>query len=106
MLLGQRTGLFEGRGQFPSLDLGGFDVGLVERVDAEDGAGNRGRHLKPEKFLADMIYRFEDDANHRMSGSFQRRKLVVMRWVAFAFGTEIDEEPILAIERHVAQGGL
>ena len=58
LFLGQRTGLLERRGQFPGLDLGGLDVGLVERIDAEDGARHRGRHLEAEEFLADMVDRF------------------------------------------------
>jgi len=32
---GQRAGFFERRGQFAGLDLGGLDVGLVERIDPQ-----------------------------------------------------------------------
>ena len=99
----QRAGFFERRGQLAGLDLGGLDVGLVERIDAEDGAGDRGRHLEAEKFLADMVDRFHDDADHGMPGLFQRGQLFVMRGVAFALGSDVDEEPIAAIERGVAK---
>ena len=50
----QLSGLLEGVGQFPCLYLCRFHVGLVERVDAEDRAGNRGRNFEAEEFLADM----------------------------------------------------
>ena len=99
LLLRQRSGLLERRGQLPGLDLGGLDVGLVERIDAEHGAGHRGRHLEAEEFLADMVDRFHDDANHRMAGLFQRGELGVMRRVVFAFGADIDEEAVVAVER-------
>ena len=38
-----------------------------------------------------------------MPGLFQRGQLIVMRAVAFAFGTKVDEESIVAVERHIAQ---
>ena len=49
----QRAGFLERRGQFAGLDLGVLDVWLVERIDAEHRACDRGRHLEPEEFLAD-----------------------------------------------------
>ena len=81
---GQLAGLFEGRGQLARLDLGGLDVGLIERVDAEHGARHRGRHFEPEKFLADMVDRFHDDADDRMPGRLQRGELRVVRSVVVA----------------------
>ena len=89
LLRRQRAGLLERGGQLAGLDLGGLDVGLVERIDAEHRAGDRGRHLEPEEFLADMVDRFHDDAHHGMAGLFQRRQPVVMRGVVFAFGAQM-----------------
>jgi hypothetical protein len=77
--LGSDPVFLERRGQFAGLDLGGLDVGLVERIDAEHGAGDRGRHLEAEEFLADMVDRFHHDAHHRMAGLFQRGEFGVMR---------------------------
>ena len=51
----QRAGLLERCRQFAGLDLAGFDVGLIERIDADDRAGDRGRDLEAEKFLADIV---------------------------------------------------
>ncbi len=69
----QRAGFLEGAGQLARLDLGGLDVGLVERIDAENGAGHCRRHLEPEKFLADMIDRLHDNADDGVPGRLQRR---------------------------------
>ena len=103
LLRRQRTGFLERAGQLAGLDLGGFDVGLVERVDAEHRARHRGRHLEPEKFLADMVDRLHDDAHHGMPGRFQRGELFVMRGVVLAFGADVDEEAIVAVQRRIAQ---
>ncbi len=99
----QRSRLLKGRGQFAGLDLGGFDVGLIERIDAEHRACDRDRHLEAEKFLADMLDRLHDDADHRMSGLFQRRQLGVMRGVVFAFGADVDEEAVVAVGCRLAE---
>ena len=103
LLRRQRAGLLERSRQFAGLDLGGFHVGLVERIDAEDRARHGGRHLEPEKFLADMVDRFHDDADHGMSGRLQRLEPVVMRGVVFAFGADIDEEAVVAVKRGIAE---
>ena len=46
--------LLVGLGQRARLDLACLDIGLVERVDADDRAGHRGRDLPAEEFLADV----------------------------------------------------
>ena len=99
----QRAGFLECGGQFAGLDLGGLDVGLVERIDAEHGAGDRGRDLEAEEFLADMVDRFHHDADHRMPGLFQRGELVVMAAVVFAFGAKVDEEAVVAVDGGIAE---
>ena len=71
----QRAGLLERGRQFAGLDLAGFDVGLIERIDADDRAGDGSRDLEAEEFLADMFGRFQLDAHHRMAGRLQRREL-------------------------------
>ena len=38
-----------------------------------------------------------------MPGCFQRGQLLVMRGVVFAFGADVDEEAILAVERGIAE---
>ena len=40
---------------FLRLDLAGFDVGLIEGVDADDRAGDRGGDFPAEEFLAEVV---------------------------------------------------
>ena len=41
--------------EFARFDFAGFDVGLIESVDADDGAGDGGSNFPAEKFLADGV---------------------------------------------------
>src|SRR5258708_30791226 len=41
--------------QFLCFDLAGLDVGLVEGVDADDGARHCRSDFPPEKFLAEIV---------------------------------------------------
>ena len=52
---GSDAGSFVFAGEFPGFDFAGFDVGLIEGVDADDGAGNGGGDLPAEKFLAEIV---------------------------------------------------
>ena len=103
LLGGQGAGLFECSYQLAGLDLGVLDVGLVERIDAEHRAGDRGRDLEAEEFLTDMVDRFHDDADHGMPGLLQRGQFFIMRSIVFAFGPDVDEEPVQSIQRHLAK---
>ncbi|MGY4597859.1 hypothetical protein ACVWXL_005605 [Bradyrhizobium sp. GM22.5] len=103
-LLGRhRAGLFERGGELSGLDLGRFHVRLVERVDAEDAARDRRCHLEAEKLLAEMVDRLHHDAHDGMAGRFDRSKLRVMGGVRFALDTDVDEEPVIAVDRRLAQ---
>jgi hypothetical protein len=52
---------------------------------------------------ADTVDRFQDDADYRVAGLFERGQLLIMRGVVLAIGADTDEEAILAIQRHIAQ---
>src|SRR5207302_4530419 len=41
-------------GEVARRDLARLDVRLIERIDAEDRAGNRGRHFPTEELLTEM----------------------------------------------------
>jgi len=41
--------------QFLGLDLAGFNVGLVESINADDGACNSGRDFPSKEFLAKIV---------------------------------------------------
>ena len=102
LLRGQGAGLFECSYQLAGLDLGVLDVGLVEGIDTEHGPCDRGRDLKAEKFLTDVVDRFHDDTDHGMPGLLQRGQFFIVRSIVFAFGPDVDEEPVPSIQRHLA----
>jgi hypothetical protein len=51
----QCAGCLERGGELAGLDLGRFDVRLVERIDAEHAACDRNRHLETEELLAELV---------------------------------------------------
>ena len=51
----QRSALFVFAGQLSRRDFAGFDVGLIEWIDADDRTGNRGRDFPTKKFLAEIV---------------------------------------------------
>src|SRR5258708_5531327 len=64
------TGLFVFAGQLTGLDLAGFDVGLIERVDADNRTNHGGRDLPPEEFLTKIVGVVYRNSNHRIPGIF------------------------------------
>ena len=95
LLGGQRAGLLEGGRQLAGLHLARFDVGLIERIDADDRARDGGRDLEAEEFLADMLGGFLHDADDRVSGRFQRRQLGLVFRSPLAGEPQVDEEAVL-----------
>jgi hypothetical protein len=91
----QRAGFLESGGQFARLDLARFDVGLIERIDPEHRSGDRGGDFEAKKFLADILDRLLHDANDRVAGFFQRRKLCFVVGVVFAVEPEVDENAVV-----------
>ena len=94
----QRAGLLVGGGQFAGLDLAGFDVGLIERIDADHRAGDGGGDLEAEKFLAEMGRGILHDANDRMAGLLQFGELGFVVGLALAFERQVDEEAVVAVD--------
>ena len=99
----QRAGLLVRGRQFAGFALARFDVGLIERIDADDRAGDGSRDLEAEKFLADMFGQFQLDAHHRMAGRLQLRKLGLVSGIGFTIEREIDEEAIVAVKLRRAE---
>ena len=103
LLRRQRAGFLKRRGQFARLDLARLDVGLIERIDAEDRAGNRGRDLEAEEFLAD-----DGRSTSCRCGPPDGRPLRARRAARPARHrprrrAQIDEQAIVAIGRGVAE---
>ena len=91
----QRARLFIGRGQLARLDLARLDIGLVERIDADDRAGDRGRHLPAEKLLAELQRSRDRDAHNRVPGRFERRDRPLLFAVLAVGEPQIGEQPIV-----------
>ena len=100
---GQGTGLFVLRCQIPSRNLAGLDIGLVEGVDADDGACDRGGNLPAEKFRAQIIDVGHRDSQHGVPGLFERRHLRIDLHIRGMFGVDVGEHAIVAVNLRRAQ---
>src|SRR5204863_8507980 len=68
----QRPLLLEGFSQLAGCNLAGLDVRLVEWIDLEPGARDRGGHLPAEEFLGELVGPRERDAHDRLPGLLER----------------------------------
>ena len=84
-------------GELLGFDLAGFDVGLIERVDADDRAGHGRRDFPAEKFLAQVVDIRHGDADDRLAGLFERVDGSVLLRIGRAVETQIGEHAIVAI---------
>src|SRR4030081_3966128 len=62
------TALFVSVGELPGLHLARLDVGLVERIDAEDRPPGRGGGFPTEEFLSDVMALGGRDGHARVAG--------------------------------------
>src|SRR5262249_24781881 len=79
----QRAGRFMFSGEFGGLDFAGFDIRLIEGIDADDRTGNRSCNFPAEKFLADGVRVRHRDANDGMAGLFEGGYSSILRFVRF-----------------------
>src|SRR5712671_3125683 len=84
-------------GQFARGDFAGFDVRLVEGVDADDRTGHGRRDLPAEKFFADGIGILHGDAHYRVACFLEGGDGDVLRLVGCRFEAEIGEYAIRAV---------
>ena len=85
------------------MTLAGFDVGLIERIDADDRAGNGRGDLPAEEFLADLVAIGDVDAHDGMTGPFERGDGVVLRGIGLGRQPHIDEQAVLAVDLGVPE---
>jgi hypothetical protein len=67
----QRSLALERRRQRARRDFARLDIGLVERVDADDGAGDRDGHFPAEELLTDVVDVGDVNPHYRVRGVFQ-----------------------------------
>ena len=99
----QLAGLLVGGGELARLVLAGLDIGLIERIDAEDRAGDRGGDLPAEEFLADVIAIGDGDAHDRMPARSSAATASSCFGIRFARQPQIDEQAIRAVDVGRAQ---
>src|SRR5260221_1927692 len=98
LLFRQRAGLFISRRQLACLDLAGLDIGLIEGVDADDRAGDRGGDLPAKELLAELVTVFEGDAHDGLAGALQRIDGAILCHVRTVIETDIGEEAVAAVD--------
>ena len=98
---GQSAGGFVFAGEFTGFDFAGFDIGLVKSVDANDGACGGGGDFPAEKFLAEVEFCADDDADDGMAGFFESGDGGVHGAIIFLGEAEIGEDPVVSVH-----GGL
>jgi len=96
--LGQRAGRVVGVGELAGGDLGVFDVGLVERVDADDRAGHSGRELPAEELTTEIAEIVEHDPHDRLAGTLEGADLGILLGVIVGGEAQVDEQTIVAID--------
>ena len=77
-------------------------VRLVERVDAQDGAGGRRRELPPKEFPAQIEEVVHLDRHHRMPGLSETLDPSVERAVVLP-DADMREQPVLAVDRRIPE---
>ena len=75
-------------------DLARFNVGLIEGVDAEDRARDRGSNFPAEEFLPEVVDVGDGDAHYRVPSFFERGDLGVLRRVGRGFQPKVGEDAV------------
>src|SRR6185369_153811 len=73
-------------------------VGLIERVDSDDGPCDRGRHLPQVKLLAEIEQISEPPADDRMTGRLERAQPGFGIRIGGS-NADVNEEPIVSVDR-------
>src|SRR6267154_5244852 len=84
-------------GQFTSGDFAGFDVRLVEGVDADDRTGHGCRDLPAEKLFADGVRILHGDPDDRLARFLQRFDSGILRAIGRGLEPEIREYAIRTV---------
>src|SRR5215471_5092432 len=67
--------------EFTSFDFAGFDVGLIEGVDANDRTGDGRSDFPAKKFLSDGVRVRKSDSNDGMTGLFKSRNCRILSFI-------------------------
>src|SRR5260370_42282253 len=93
----KRAGEFVFRGELFGYDFARFDVGLIEGVDPEDGACDRGRNFPAKELLPEIVDLRYGEAYDRAPGFFQRGDLGILPRVGGVLQPEVAEASFIMI---------
>ena len=93
----KRTILFIFRGQIPGRDLAGFDIGLVESINPDDGSGNGGGDFPAKEFRAEIVRVGHRDSNHRLSGLLECGHFLFLALIDARLQPHINENAVTAV---------
>src|SRR5205823_3591291 len=93
----QRSALFIFAGQLARRDFAGFDVRLIEWIDADDRTGDRGRDFPTKKFLAKIVNVLDCDAHDRLAGALNRVYRRILRSIPIVIEPQINKHTVIAI---------
>src|SRR5690348_14203700 len=99
----QLAGVLVFGGEFARFHFAGFDIGLIEGVDADDGTGDGGGDFPAKKFLADRVGIGNGDADDRMACLFDGGDGGVLRLVWFGGQPKVSENAIVAVELRLCE---
>src|ERR1700674_415562 len=85
------------RGELFGYDFARLDVGLIEGVDPEDRARDRGRDFPAKEFLSEGVDVRHGDAHHRVSGLFKHGDAGILRRVGDGLQSDVGEDPVITI---------
>src|SRR5579859_440973 len=85
-------------GKFSCFNFAGFDVGLIERVDADDSARDGSGNFTAEKFLAERVGIRQDDADDGVAGFREGIHSGGLLFVRIGLQTQIRENAIVAVQ--------
>ena len=100
---GALAALLVGLGESAGLDLAGLDVGLIEGIDADDGAGHGDGDLPAEELLEQHLSIGQGDADHRLAGLLEVAGRLVAGDVILAVQAQIGEQAIGAVHGRMAE---
>src|SRR5579863_8291126 len=101
---GKRAVLFVLGGELARGDLAGFNVRLVERIDADDRTSDGGSDFPAQHFLAQLINVRHGDANYRLARLLERRYGGVLLRVRRRFQAQVREQAIVSVDSGSADG--
>src|SRR5579859_5604065 len=93
----QRTFLFVLRRELASCNLAGLDVGLIEGVDANDGAGYGSGHLPAEEFAAEIVGFVNGNPYDGMSSALQGVNRGILFGIRSGLQSQISKDAVVAV---------